>query len=213
MVDKHREKLRLEKEEGALAAVREAVPYIGVGVCVLALEGTAWEADAAVKLLRGFEADKGVQLAAIQQVLWTWTACRPSLCIYCSHKCASLRITCPERRPRPLATCYSGHFCMASCGTAVSVSCADALQKRKELQAPEASPAASESSSDDSESDCDRRRSKRHKGSKSKKSKHKKEKSSKKKKRSDDKAKRKRKSSPDGIEVSLFYSQSKQLAA
>lgn len=68
MVDKHREKLKKEKEEAALAALQQAVPHVGIGVCVLALEGTAWEAEAAVKLLQSFEVDKGPQLAAIQQV-------------------------------------------------------------------------------------------------------------------------------------------------
>ncbi len=68
MVDKHREKLKKEKEEAALAALQQSVPHVGIGVCVLALEGTAWEAEAAVKLLQSFEVDKGPQLAAIQQV-------------------------------------------------------------------------------------------------------------------------------------------------
>ena len=68
MVDKHREKLKKEKEEAALAALQQAVPHVGIGVCVLALEGTAWEAEAAVKLLQSFGVDKGPQLAAIQQV-------------------------------------------------------------------------------------------------------------------------------------------------
>lgn len=68
MVDKHRKKLQQEKEEVALAAVREAVPHVGIGVCVLALEGTSWEVDAAISLLRSFQTDKGPQLTAIQQV-------------------------------------------------------------------------------------------------------------------------------------------------
>jgi len=67
MVDKHRKKLQQEKEEVALAAVREAVPHVGIGVCVLALEGTSWEVDAAISLLRSFQTDKGPQLTAIQQ--------------------------------------------------------------------------------------------------------------------------------------------------
>lgn len=67
MVDKHREKLRKEKEDAALEAVRRAVPSVGTAVCVLALEGTKWDSDAALQLLSGFVNDKADDLAAIQE--------------------------------------------------------------------------------------------------------------------------------------------------
>lgn len=95
MVDKHREKLRKEKEDAALDMVRDAVPHVGPAVCVLALEGTAWDAEAAVSLLRGFQDDKADELATIKQAGYSSTAAGPT-----AVSCASCSDCCPGRERR-----------------------------------------------------------------------------------------------------------------
>lgn len=197
MVDKHREKLRKEKEDAALDMVRDAVPHVGPAVCVLALEGTAWDAEDAVHLLRGFQDDKANELATIQQA--GFAAAGPT---YCQHT-AFLNAT-EEQKYRwsvvkSFITTHTFHSSLAGSDLRLPFAL---LQKRQELTAA-ATFSARDSPTEDDDSESEHRRSskRRKEGGKRKghKGDHKSEKHSNKKKKRDV-ARRKQDGSP-AIEV------------
>ena len=71
MVTKHLEKIQQEKEKRAFAKMQFLHPSIGPTVCAIALEETAWEADAAHELVLRFEAEYQERIAALLKV---WAA-------------------------------------------------------------------------------------------------------------------------------------------
>lgn len=67
MVQRHAERMKLEKEQNALQKLSILLPQLGFFTRIMALRETGWDVDKALTLLRAFSAEKEVQLKVLHK--------------------------------------------------------------------------------------------------------------------------------------------------
>lgn len=68
MVQRHAERMKLEKEQNAVQKLSILLPQLGFFTRIMALRETDWDVDKALVLLRAFSAEKEVQLKVLSKV-------------------------------------------------------------------------------------------------------------------------------------------------